>query len=159
MDNDLLQTALNYCYFYLKFRPRTKKEVIDYLIKKSERFHFTQEIIDEAITQLEEQKFVDDQKFVEWFVEQRSLTKPKSEFVLRGELLRFGVDRDLINEYFENNELNEDDLAYKTMLKRWNHFKHLPAKERLEKSTNFLLRRGFSFEIVRKIINQMEENF
>lgn len=158
VDKDLLQKALNYCYFFLKFRPRTKKEINDYLVKKTKRFRFTQELIVNVIKELEEEGLIDDKKFVEWFIEQRNLSKPKSEFVLTGELLRHGINKELIDEYFDSHELNEDDLALKTLESRWQRFKNLPVKERFEKSANFLLRRGFSFEKVRRTIEKITEN-
>ena len=54
MDDDL-QTLLNYAYFFLKFRPRTKKEVRAYLLKKIKKRHWSTDDVEKAIKQLEEQ--------------------------------------------------------------------------------------------------------
>lgn len=151
MEDDL-QQLLNYAYFYLKFRPRSKKEVLDYLNKKIEKRHWSKDYVDKAIKQLEERKFIDDKEFVSWFVEQRNTTKPKSQFVLTGELLRFGVAKDLIDEYFLTHPLEEEELAEKTLRNRWHKFKSLPKKERFEKAANFLARRGFSFDLIKKTV-------
>lgn len=151
-----LQILLNYSYFYLKFRPRTKKEVKNYLYKKIEKRHFSRDVADKAIIELEEQGLVDDKKFVEWFVEQRNLAKPKSQFVLKGELLRLGITKELIDEYFENNPQPEENLALKALQSKWNRFQRLEKRKRFEKSAAFLSRRGFSFDIIRKTIEKME---
>lgn len=156
-SNEDLQSLLNYAYFYLKFRPRTKKEVRNYLYKKIEKRHFSRDVADQAIVDLEEQGLVDDKKFVEWFVEQRNRAKPKSQFVLKGELLRFGIAKELIDEYFSTHEQPEEELAIKALQSRWHRFQSLPKKERFEKAATFLARRGFAFDIVKKTIEKLEE--
>ncbi len=149
--------ALNLAYFFLKFRPRTKKEITQYLLKKSTRFHLDQKAIDEVVEELENQGLIDDQKFIERFVEERSRTKQKSSFVLKRELIRFGIGRDLIDEYFANHLLDEESLALKALNGRWYRFQNLPYQERFQKASQFLARRGFSFEIIKKTIKKLEE--
>ncbi len=151
-----LQGLLNYAYFYLKFRPRSKKEVKDYLLKKIKKRHWSTDSVAKVLSELEEQALVDDKAFVSWFIEQRNAAKPKSQFVLKGELLRFGIAKDLIDEYFNTNEQPEEELALKALQSRWRRFQTLPKKERFEKSASFLLRRGFSFDIIRKVISDLE---
>lgn len=156
-SDDDLQTLLNYAYFYLKFRRRTKKEVRDYLNKKTVKRHWSRDLVGQAINQLEEQDLINDKEFVKWFVEQRNASKPKSRFVLKGELLHFGIEKDLIDDYFSKHEESEDELALKALQSRWRRFSTLSKKERFEKSASFLIRRGFSFDIVRRVINKIEE--
>lgn len=157
MRNEDLQTLLNYAYFYLKFRPRSKKEIRDYLNKKTEKRHWSRDLVEKAIKDLEEQNLINDKEFVRWFVEQRNRAKPKSQFVLKGELLRFGIAKELIDEYFSNHEQPEDELALQALQSRWRRFQTLPKKERFEKSAAFLARRGFNFDIVKKTIKKLED--
>jgi regulatory protein len=157
MDDELYHRVLNLAYFYLKFRPRTKKEVIDYLVKKSPRFHFDQKIIEQVINELLEEDLVNDENFVSWFVEQRSHGKPKGRFALIAELLRFGIQKDLIDEYFEKNELDEDTLAYQALSRRWSLWSTLPHEKRYQKAVAFLSRRGFNFDIIRKAIDVLQK--
>ncbi|OGK24092.1 hypothetical protein A3F58_04105 [Candidatus Roizmanbacteria bacterium RIFCSPHIGHO2_12_FULL_37_9b] len=152
-----LQTLLNYAYFFLKFRPRTQKEMQDYLYKKIKKRHFSRDDVDKAIKNLEEQGHIDDKAFVEWFVEQRARSKPKGRFVLKAELLRLGIEKDLIDQHLEENPLAEEDLALQALKSKWHQFKNLPAKERFEKSAAFLARRGFPFDIIRETIVKLEE--
>ncbi|OGK15827.1 hypothetical protein A2774_05830 [Candidatus Roizmanbacteria bacterium RIFCSPHIGHO2_01_FULL_39_12c] len=156
-SNDDLQELFNKAYFYLKFRPRTKKEMQKYLYKKIQKRHFSRIDADKVIADLEEQGLIDDQAFVEWFVEQRARGKPKGGFVLKGELLRLGISKELIDKYLQNNPLDEEKLAFQALKSKWHLFKHLPKKERFEKSAAFLFRRGFSFDTIRSAIRKMEE--
>lgn len=152
-----VQKALNRAYFYLKFRPRTKKEVLSYLQKKSEKFyHWTPGVIEKAIESLEETGLIDDKKFIESFVVTRSAVKPKSEFALKRELHNLGVDKDLVDQFFAENPLPQEDLAKKALHNRWFHFLHFDKKTRYEKAVQFLMRRGFSFTIAKKTVEEME---
>lgn len=157
-DKEDLQNLLNYAYFYLKFRPRTKKEVRDYLQKKIVKRHWSRDSVEEVIKQLEEQNFINDKEFIDWFVKQRNTSKPKSQFVLKGELLRYSVPKDLIDNYFAEKPQEEEELALKALKSKWNRFQKLDKKARFEKSASFLARRGFSFDLIRKTVERMEES-
>lgn len=155
-DNDL-QELLNKAFFYLKFRLRSKKEVRDYLLKKIEKRHWSTTDVEKVIKHLEELNLINDKEFVRWFVDQRNSGKPKSQFVLKGELLRFGIDRDLIDAYFSENSQVEDDLALKALQRRWHRYNGLSKQERFKKAVAFLTGRGFSYETVKNAINKLEE--
>ncbi len=150
------QKALDLAYFYLKFRFRTKKEVENYLHKKSQKYHLSGVVINGAIKELESQGLIDDKKFIEWLVEQRNRSKQKSRFALTQELLKFGINRDLINEYFDNHLFNEEELASGALLSHWQRWQYLPKKERFQKAVQFLMRRGFSFDVIKKTITNLE---
>ena len=156
MEAEDLQELLNYAYFYLKFRPRTKKEVKDYLLKKIKTRHWSTSEVDLALKRLEDQSFINDEAFVTWFVEQRNKSKPKSEFVIRRELRRFGIEQEKIDKYFEKNLLDEESLAHKALVPRWKRLKSFDKRKRFEKASRFLLSRGFSYDILRKTIERLE---
>jgi len=142
-------------YFYLKFRPRTKKEITTYLTKKCQKKKIESSLVDRVINRLEVQKFVDDKEFIKWFVEQRNSGKPKSTFVLEGELLRLGIEKDLIVSYFESHTQNEEELAYKALQPKWHRLNLFSNKDRFRKAVAFLARRGFSFDTIKKTIEKM----
>ncbi len=153
-----LNNALNKSYFYLKFRPRTEKEVRDYLLKKAERYHWPRDVVVSAIEQLKSSDFINDKKFVTWFVDQRNRTKPKSAFALRNELFRLGISKDLIDEYFSETESNEEELAYEALRSKWHRFASLDKRRRFQKAAAFLSRRGFSFDSIKKAVNRLQED-
>lgn len=140
--------------FFLKFRPRTEKEIKGYLIKKTK---VPLKIIEDVIKKLKEEDLINDEKFIEWFVDQRKIFRPKSVWVLKKELSKLGISKDLINNFFEKKHLNEEELAIKALQKRWESFKKLPQKIKYKKTISFLIRRGFSFDISQKVFKKMEE--
>lgn len=156
-SNDL-QQLLNYAYFFLKFRPRSRKEMQTYLYKKIKKKHWSHDDADKVLSVLEEQGLLDDKSFIRWFVDQRVAHKQKSAFVLKQELMRHGVDKNLIDSYLSEYPIDEERLVFEALTRRWSRYKYLDKKERFQKASQFLLRRGFSFELIRKAIGRFESS-
>lgn len=154
MDDDLIP-LLNIAFFYLKFRPRTIKETCDYLYKKVRTTHWSHEAADKVINHLIELKFLDDKEFINYLVTSRTRTKIKGVFAIKQELFKYGVEKELIDEYFAKTEINEEELAEKILERRWPRLKTLPKQKRFEKATSFLLRRGFNFETSKKTFEDL----
>lgn len=140
--------ALNLAYFYLKFRVRTEREMIRYLERKKN--NFTPEVIEKVITQLKEQGYINDEKFVKLFVAERNKLKQKSAFALSLELQKLGINRELIDAFFEQNQPDETNLALIALQKKHQTYSRLDSKTRYKKAISFLLRRGFSYDIAKK---------
>ncbi len=157
-DSKNLHRLLNLAYFFLKFRPRTEKEIEQYLFKKAKKRHFSVNEIEKVIKKLKEENLINDKEFINWFVEQRKTNKPKSQYVLKRELIRLGIKEDLIDKYFLDHPINEEDLAYKALLSKWSSFKNLSSEKRFQKAINFLFRRGFNFEVSKKTVKKMINN-
>ncbi len=158
MNKDEIEEILNSAYFYLKFRPRTKKEVVAYLNKKATDRSWSEEGINKAVESLEKNKYIDDSAFTEWFVNSRNSSKPKGEYVLRGELMRMGVERELLDKYFIENKPDDTEMAYRAIASKWSRMGDLHPKERFRKVAALLQRRGFSWETIKKVVDKLEEN-
>lgn len=150
--NDNLINLLNKAYFFLKFRPRTEKEIRDYLYKKIAKTHYSRDDVDKVIKKLKEQDLINDEKFIELFINDRLALKPKGKKLLIKELRQKGVVDYLIETYFIKNKINEEELALKILSQRWSRLKNLEEKKRFEKATRFLLSRGFDYETTKKTI-------
>lgn len=157
MEDDLIP-LLNIAFFYLKFRPRTIKETRDHLYKKVRTTHWSHEAVNKVIDHLIQLKFLDDKAFIDYLVNSRTKTKVKGVYAIKQELNKFGVNRELIDEYFYNTEIDENELAEKILRSRWSRLKPLPKQKRFEKSISLLQRRGFNFDVCKKIIEKLENN-
>lgn len=155
MNSDLLG-LLNKAYFYLKFRPRTEKEIRSYLYKKIKTKHWSQDDVEKVIEKLKEEDLIDDKKFIDLFVRDRLALKPKGKKVLIQELRQKGISDELIENYFSKNQINEEKLALEILKKRWLRFKNLDSQKRFEKSARFLISRGFNFNLVKKTIDKLK---
>lgn len=154
LSDDLIP-LLNISFFYLKFRPRTIKETRDYLYKKVRTTHWSHEAVDKVIDHLIKLKFLDDHAFIDYLVNSRTKTKVKGVYAIKQELNRFGVDRELVDEYFSKTEINEEELAEKILISRWPRLKSLPKQKRFEKALSLLQRRGFNYETSKKAIEDL----
>lgn len=152
MSSEDLTQALNRAYFFLKFRPRSEKEILVYLTKKSKKHRWDPTVVSQAIDNLKDQKLINDKDFINWFVQQRSAHKQKSEHIMTMELLRYGISKELIDDYFLTHALNEEQLAYEALNRKWKRFELLLPKDQFTKASSFLARRGFSFDIIKKTI-------
>src|SRR4051812_9407807 len=73
-------------------RPRSEKEVRDNLLKKKG----TPEVIEKVIAKLKEQRFLNDEEFATWWIEQRTRITPRSMRLIRMELIQKGIDKETI---------------------------------------------------------------
>lgn len=156
-DRELLEKAKNLAYFYLKFRPRTEKETRDYLEKKKRKHKLTSPAIQQAVKELKAERLVNDTSFIIWHVERRSRAKPKAKFLLTQELIKYGVPKDLITEYFQEKVLDEAPLAMQAIRSRWVRWSSFPKEKRFEKAARFLQSRGFSYSVIKNTIADLEK--
>ena len=156
MEKQDLLKLFDKAYFFLKFRPRTEKELRKYLYRKILKTHWSQDDVDYVIQDLKEQQLINDKEFVRWFVEQRTILNPKSERLLKLELLRYGVEKPDIEQYFEQHTGNEEEAVERMLRRRWPRYRLLERHKRFEKAAAFLLRRGFSYETIKKAIEKVD---
>ena len=141
---------LNFAYRYLSFRPRSEKEVDDYLKKKGA----DEKIREKIISSLKEKSLLNDYDFALWWVEQRLSFRPKGKRALRQELRRKGVDKEIISSVLEE-KVNEVSLAKKILRRRASFWQKLPSSKRRRKETAYLLQRGFSWETINQVVSRL----
>src|SRR3989338_638205 len=157
----IFDNLLKKIYYYLSIRPRTKKEVLDYLEKRLDKLNLEgsgedkQEIINKITSKLEEQRYINDADFVRWFVESRSNIRPKGKRVLYFELKQKGVDKEVVDKFFLNVMIDEFELAKKALSKKWFLFKKLDREKKYQRALRHLLGKGFSFEVAKKAFEEM----
>ncbi len=141
--------AFNYSLKYLSFRPRSIKEIKDYLTRKN----FMEKTIEPTMEKLIELKFLNDEEFAKMWIEERQRIKGKSKFALKLELLNKGLDKDLIEQLLKIAE-NDFETAKALFEKKKYKLKGLSKLEFKKKMSGLLLRRGFSFEIINKLLKE-----
>lgn len=163
MNNEATR-LINFAYFYLRFRPRTEREMRQYLEKKSKKFSYGEEPVEIAMQKLTNLKLINDAQFIVWFVELRGSSKKKSIALLKNELRVRGISGEIISNYFDENIIDEFEGAVKALGSQWRRFNKeaMPAgrqdkRKRFEKAAAFLQRKGFSYSIIKKAIAEIEE--
>lgn len=138
---------------FLSYRPRSEKEVRDNLQKKK----VSDSIIDLIIKKLQEQKFLNDRDFAKWWIEQRTLVKPSGKRLIKIELTKKGIDKELIDEIFDSVEdlvQNELEMARKLVQRKINKYKGLGRQKIYQRLGGFLSRRGFDYDTIKKSIDE-----
>lgn len=152
MDN--FAKLLNNSLRFLSYRPRSEKEVRDYLKKKKA----SDLDLEKIIKRLLDHKFIEDKEFVKWFIEQRTKVKPKSLQFIKYELKQKGISNELFEEVLESADFEiESDLdkALNLAKKRINRLQNEDPKKRYEKMVRFLASKGFNYDIIKKVIDQI----
>ncbi|QQG47818.1 MAG: RecX family transcriptional regulator [Candidatus Woesebacteria bacterium] len=143
---------LNYFEKLLKFvsiRPRSVYEVKSWCRRKK----VDPKIQAIVLEKLKELEFLDDYKFSLWWIDQRLSFRPKSKRLLKLELLKKGVNREIIQKALESVEIDEAAVAKNLIYKKEKRWKRLDEIEKKKKIINFLKSRGFNWEIIRRVIN------
>lgn len=138
---------------FLSYRPRSEKEVRDNLLKKKA----SNSLIDLIIKKLKEQKFLNDAEFTKWWIEQRTSIKPTGKRLIKVELKKKGIDKDLIEEMFDSVEdivHDELEMARKLVQRKINKYKGLERKKICQRLGGFLSRRGFDYDTIKKVIDE-----
>lgn len=150
MDNydKFYQKAL----FFLSFRPRSEKEIRDYLKKKKSDDLTSEKIIES----LKASNFINDKDFASWFIEQRTIIKPKAQRVIKMELKQKGIDNDLIEELLIETPSTDLAKAKKLAEKRIQRYGKVDDKRKVfEKMARYLASKGFDYDIIKEVIDQV----
>lgn len=148
----LLDLATN----FLSFRPRSEKEVRDYLIKKisiRENIKFSEArespLIDQVIAKLTKYKYLNDLEFAKWFLASRTSSHPKGLALIKLELKRKGITQEIIDKVSTSSP-NEQNLARRAVEKKIKRWQTLPVLEFKKKYYQYLASRGFDFDTIRE---------
>ena len=156
MQEDNYQKLRDYTLRLLSFRPRSTKEISVKLQKFTANRDFPNELIGKVINELTEQKFLDDKEFVRWWVDQRQSYRPKGIRAIKMELLNKGIEKEIIDEVLSEGseeKISEYDLAMKVINKKLVNFNKLSHEKLKIKIRDHLLRRGFDWDVIRKVID------
>src|SRR3990167_5001288 len=138
-------------YNLLSFRARTEKEIRGYLkrlnfkkkIKDQEQLS---EIVQDAlIARLKTKGLLNDLEFTKAWVLSRG--SKKSLMVVRGEIIEQVLSEEGVTD--------QTKIAQSLLEKKWPRFNNLPPIERKKKAIEFLLRRGFSYDIAKTVIENL----
>jgi len=135
----------------LSARDRTRVELSRLLAARG----FAQADSEAALERLREQGYLDDRRFANTWARSRLRTKPMGPHRLRQELQAKGVEEELVGEVLrEIYEMGEEEAARRAMAGKLPGLRHLPAASRMGRVTRFLQRRGFSTEVIWRLVRE-----
>lgn len=140
LDAEARHDALSSSLRLLSYRPRSERDVRDYLRKRGVPASITQE----TVLRLKELGLLNDDAFAARWVESRDRTSPRSRRLLTAELQARGVDRTATESAVS--AVDDEDAAYRAASRHARNLAGLAFPAFHRRIVAFLLRRGFDHE-------------
>lgn len=137
----------------LALRPRSEFEIRSRL----ERKKFSKKDIGQILKKLKSGNLVNDRYFAGAWVRNRAILKPEGKRLLSLELRQKGIAREIIDEVLNFNEDTELELARQALAAKKRIYADLDPIRKKQKSLAFLARRGFSYPISLKALENIEK--
>jgi len=144
-QTDDINNAYQRSIFYLKFRRRSRLEIVRYLKQKL----FLPEVISKTVKKLESNGYINDYEFSRQWIEGRLQNRPMGQFGLAWELKQKGIDEDIIEKTVS--VVNEDKVAWRAIKPKLKFWESLKEKEFKRKVFNYLKQRGFKYHICKEV--------
>lgn len=138
---------------FLSFRPRSEYE-IELFLKKH---HASEKDKEEIIKKLKDISLINDEAFAKWWLEQRQTFNPKGLIIIKQELKTKKIPSEIIEKVLEEKreEKNEIDLIKRIAEKKLPHYIRLPKKELYFKMGRYLSGKGFNWEDIKIVIDEL----
>ena len=142
---DERQKAYTKALYFLGFRSRSRVEVEKYLADKE----YPPNVIETVVQRLLDEKYLDDETFARQWLENREHSRPRSARALRYELKQKGVNNAIVNDVVS--DVDDETAAWAAVEPKLARWLTLEQVEFNKKVTSFLARRGFAYDVTRRI--------
>ncbi|MGQ9819011.1 MAG: regulatory protein RecX [Candidatus Kapaibacteriales bacterium] len=135
---------------YISYRPRTTWEVKF----KLSNLRFSPSAVERTIDVLKELGYLDDKCFAEKYINEKLRLKKSSFIKIEQELLRKGIAKDIIENVFGRYDRLDFEKfnALKHAQKKYHSVRVESELERKQKTINYLIRKGFPFELANEVV-------
>ena len=153
MDDKVKARAKNNAYALLRQRPRSVHEIRNRLKLKG----YGDDLVEDIIVTLKRSGDLDDEKFARFWVESRMHMNPAGDVVLKFELKGKGVSDNIIEAVLTEKaeKYDEYELALSLAKERFERLKKLDRRKATKRIYDFLLRRGFKYDNIRRVVENL----
>lgn len=144
--------ANNVALRFLGYRQRSEKEIRNRLYKED----FDEDIIENTIDYLNKNKLIDDFQFAESFMKDKINLSNHGPQKIRYDLYQKGIDKSIIDEVLELDN-SEYDRCLEAAEKKIYSYRNDDYQKKYRKLSGFLQRRGFSFSVIKDVLNEVLE--
>lgn len=143
-------------YNYATYKPRTEYEIISKL--KSEKYSLSN--INLAIEKLRELDLINDEKYALNYAQGKIKLKNYSFSKIKLKLKEKGVSESIIKKTLENitQEHSSYEIAEKSAIKKMRSIQLKALKKQEQLLRDHLIREGFSYQIMKELLNSIFEN-
>ena len=140
----------------LNYGMKTEKEMIDKLKEKG----YEEDAIQKAITKAKDYNLINDDYYIELYIKTKAIPAKWGEQKIISNLYKKGINiNDIklkISEVYD--EEDKYDNAYSLAIKKLKTIKESDVNKKKQKLNQFLLGKGYSYEIVSKVIKNILNN-
>lgn len=145
---------------YMLMRPHSARELKDYLWRKTRPTKrkdgsmaegVSTQITDRVFNRLTERGYVNDQRFAQWWIENRNLNKGTSKRKLMNELRVKGVEPSVIEPLLESSERTDGDELLKVIEKKRKRY------DDEQKLVHYLMRQGFRYDDIVSALRSVDD--
>lgn len=140
--------AYNQSLNYISIRPRSEREITDYLKRKG----YSTEVSSIVVDKLRELQLLDDAAFARSWVQWRQSDSPRSRRKLYDELQKKGVANEIIEDALEAIDEEEQIEALRGLIAKKRH-----RYSTRQKLMAYLSRQGFPYDLIQKTLEGEEE--
>ncbi|HRQ86654.1 MAG TPA: RecX family transcriptional regulator [Candidatus Saccharibacteria bacterium] len=142
---------------YALVRPRSRREMRDYLYRKTRdtrtktggiKKGISPALTERVFERLAKKGYIDDEKFAQFWVENRNVRKGSSLRKLAAELIAKGVDRTVIDEVLARTDRRDSDELQKIIMKKRAKY------DDEQKLITYLARQGFGYDDIKNALNE-----
>ncbi|MDD5084771.1 MAG: regulatory protein RecX [Candidatus Omnitrophica bacterium] len=150
-----IKKCLQYALRLLSISPRTQSKLEERLKEKG----YGVTAVREVMNYLSERKLINDASYARAYVEEMTERKPCGRHRLKYELKRRGVKEAVTEEALSSRDKqSEYKLALELAKERAGRLASIETMKRKKRIYDFLIRRGFDFEVARKVIGDIDED-
>ncbi len=135
----------------LTVRPRSVKEIHLRLRKKE----YDEETIDRVIARLRDWKYVDDEAFARFWVENRDSNRPRGRRLLEQELRSKGVEQETVANAIDDAGIDELTGAIEIARAKLRSYRSLEEPVMKRRLGAFLARRGYGYGVIKQVLDQL----
>ena len=147
------QKTLDKLLRFATLRPRSEKEVKDWLKRK--KVH--ESLYEELFNRLKRLGLIDDKKFALWWVEQRQAFRPKPKRILSIELRTKGITKEVIEKVLGEEKVDEEKMARELLEKKMYKWKKLEPRLARQKMFRYLAGKGFEWDTISVVVDALEK--
>ena len=145
--------AVHNAYALLRQRPQSEFEIRSRLTLKG----YGGDVIEDVIAGLRRAGEIDDAKFAKLWVDSKMHSNPAGDVVLRYELKHKGLSDAIIEAALAKKaeDYDEYEIALNIAKEKFQRLEKLDRKKALKRVYDFLIRRGFKYETVRRVVEEI----
>ena len=152
IEADEVTRSKNLIIELLRNKTYSKQQLCDLLGRKG----FSERTIDTTLADLEQLGFIKGETYARSWVDRRQRSKPRGKKVLKRELVSKGIDQTTADCVLDEiDDTDEAGLALQVARKQAVHYRSLLPHVAKRRMHDFLLRRGFDYHTIERVINQV----